>query len=140
MGEKKNLADQSYDHPIFLEIISILNLKFLHSNHFSYTENININFDDFKFKKAIWICSILASSENINHKIRAQRFASLLFLTKNEKEESLDIVRACYVLFSRLGNLTATRFFTQLNTEIDNSNNLINYDQILSLELILQKE
>ncbi|MBU2921139.1 hypothetical protein KO504_07270 [Winogradskyella psychrotolerans] len=116
MSENRNLTNQSFNHPVLLEMFSILNLKFLNSNHFSYTENTNIDFDYSKLKKAIWICSILASSTDINHKVRAQRFASLLFLTKNEKKESIDIVRACYVLFSRLGNLTATRFFTQPTT------------------------
>ncbi|MFS4493539.1 DEAD/DEAH box helicase [Maribacter sp. 2308TA10-17] len=142
MTTDKSLIEQSYDHPVLLETFSLLNLKFLYSNHFTYTENTNIDFDYFKLKKAIWLCSILASSSDVDHKVRAQRFASLLYLTKNEEGNNIDVVKACYVLFSRLGNLTATRFFTQLNTKIEDSNILINndYDGVLSLELILQRQ
>lgn len=142
MDKKKSLVDQSYNHPMLLEMFSILNLKLLYSKHFAYTENGIIDYDYSKLKKTIWLCSILASSENINHKIRAQRFASLLFLTKKDNEKSINIVKACYVLFSRLGNLTATRFFTQLNTDIESSKNMVSYDYdgVLSLELMIQRQ
>ncbi|WP_442845087.1 DEAD/DEAH box helicase [Leeuwenhoekiella sp. H156] len=141
-GEKK-LQDQAFNHTSLLEVFSIINFNFLHSNHFSYTRNKEKEIEFKLLRKAVWLCSILASSDIEDHRIRAQRFASLLYLTNTEKKENTYIIGVCYVLFSRLGNLTATRFFKELISKGSPSKSpfpFLGYDGLLSLELSLQRQ
>lgn len=143
MEENHSLQYQAYAHPLLLDVFSAMNLNFLHSNHFAYTRNKEIEIEFKILKKAVWLCSILADSDIEIHRIRAQRFASLLYLTNSEKEDNIYIIGVCYILFSRLGNLTATRFFKKLllsTNQSENSFPFLGYDGLLSLELSLQRQ
>ncbi len=142
MEENQSLSHQAYTHVTLFEVVSIFNLNFLHSPHFAYTENKQIEIDFQVLKKAVWLCSILADSDMEAHRIRAQRFASLLYLTNADKNDNDYIIGVCYILFSRLGNLTATHFFKKLqfNNEIDSPFPVFGYDGVLSLELSLQRQ
>ncbi|HTN46625.1 MAG TPA: DEAD/DEAH box helicase [Flavipsychrobacter sp.] len=62
-------------------------------------------------RKAVWLASVLAESDNEIHLKKVQDFAILLFLNNQDDYELLKIV---YILFSRIGNLTATRFLKNL--------------------------
>lgn len=143
MEEEQSLQYQAYAHPSLLEVFSAINLNFLHSNHFAYTKNKEKEIEFKLLKKAVWLCSILANSDVEAHRIRAQRFASLLYLTNSEKKENIYIVGVCYVLFSRIGNLTATRFFKELLSEAKSTESpfpFLGYDGLLSLELSFQRQ
>lgn len=138
MVEKSTLDIQAYDHPTLIKVYESLSNKFLFSENFYYTENLNIQIQPQELKKAIWLCSILASSNDENHKIRAQRFATLLFLTS--EIENLDLFRTCYIIFSRLGNLTATLLFrNRFNSKSTTGEAFYDYDGVLSMELILER-
>lgn len=143
MEEEQSLQYQAYAHPSLLEVFSAINLNFLHSNHFAYTKNKEKEIEFKLLKKAVWLCSILANSDVEAHRIRAQRFASLLYLTYAEKKENTYIVGVCYILFSRIGNLTATRFFKELLSESKPTESpfpFLGYDGLLSLELSFQRQ
>ena len=101
MEENQSLSHQAYTHVTLFEVVSIFNLNFLHSPHFAYTENKQIEIDFQVLKKAVWLCSILADSDMEAHRIRAQRFASLLYLTNADKNDNDYIIGVCYILFSR---------------------------------------
>lgn len=140
MGKRKNLTHQTFRHPVLLEVFSLLNLRIIYSDYYPYTERKEIPIDSAKLRKAIWLVSILASSKKEKHRIRAQRFATLLYLANSSEKEYLSIIKACYILFSRLGNLTATRFFSQLFGSGNNDTPRYDYDGLLSMELILQRQ
>ncbi len=142
-------SNQAYEHPILKEVFKDLSFNFINSKHYHYTEVKKKDIVFKKIKKAIWLVSILSLSENDLHRIRAQRFASLLFLTNTVKDKGYhDILRTCYVLFSRLGNLTGTKFFKDLyenwtdNGDINPVDLISKYDfgDILTLELLLQRQ
>ncbi len=90
-------------------------------------------------KKAVWLASILASSESEPHQAKVQLFTSLLYLREGE---NVDIERLCYLLMSRVGNLTATNLFKR-SGKAGNANSdvrIYNYDALLSFELAAQQE
>ncbi|RZK34652.1 MAG: hypothetical protein EOO61_13215 [Hymenobacter sp.] len=64
-----------------------------------------------RLKKAGWVCSILAESEDEQHRKQAQAFAILLHLY-GSGDEGYD--KLSYVILSRLGNLLSTKFLTSL--------------------------
>ena len=70
-----------------------------------------IQIDLKELRKSVWLASVLAESDNEVHLKKVQDFAILLFLNNQENIELLKIV---YILFSRIGNLTATRFLKNL--------------------------
>ncbi len=140
MGKRKNIAKQAYAHPILLEVFDLLNLKIIYSGYYPYTKVKTIPIDLAKLRKATWLVSILAGSKKEKHRIRAQRFATLLYLSNTDEAEYLDVIKVCYVLFSRLGNLTATRFFKQLFDVKDTETMRYDYDTLLSMELLLQRQ
>ena len=140
MGKRKNIAKQAHSHPILLEVFGLLNLKIIYSGYYPYTEERDIAIDQSKLRKAIWLVSILAGSKKEKYRIRAQRFATLLYLSNKYEEEYLDVIKVCYVLFSRLGNLTATRFFKELFDTGNTDTLRYDYDTLLSMELLLQRQ
>ncbi|WP_416442114.1 DEAD/DEAH box helicase [Leeuwenhoekiella sp. A16] len=143
MEGDKTLQHQAYNHTSLQEVFSAINLNFLHSNYFAYTINKEKEIDFKLLRKAVWLCSILANSDIEAHRIRAQRFASLLYLTNAEKKENTYIIGLCYILFSRIGNLTATRFFKELISDANSTESpfpFLGYDGLLSLELSLQRQ
>ena len=96
-----NLTHQAFEHITLREVFENLTTNFINSKYYSYTSNLERDVDFFELKKAIWLASILASSNEESHQERAQRFASLLFLTTAESDNNYpEIIRICYVLFS----------------------------------------
>lgn len=70
-----------------------------------------IQIDVKQLRKAVWLASVLAESDNELHLKKAQDFAILLFLNN---QDNIDLLKIVYILFSRIGNLTATRFLKNL--------------------------
>lgn len=138
MSDSNSLILQAFEHKTLNKVISDYTLKLL-SNTFDSIKSIQINDDE--LKKAIWLVSILSNSDNDIHKRKAQLFTSLLFLNN---KDNIEVLKVCYILFSRLGNLTATKFLKSLyfNQE-DNPVKLISeYDfgDFLSYELLFERE
>ena len=136
--EKNNLIVQAFNHRVLDKLIDDLTLKLL-SKTFSSLALITIDNDE--LKKAVWLVSILSSSDNQLHKRKAQLFTSLLFLNY---QENIEILKICYIMFSRLGNLTATKFLKNLyNEEQDNPIELkskYDFGDFLTQELIYERE
>ncbi|WP_170234776.1 DEAD/DEAH box helicase [Chryseobacterium hagamense] len=113
-------------------------LKLL-SSTFDSIKSIEIKHNE--LKKTIWLASILSNSDNDIHKRKAQLFTSLLFLNN---QDDIEILKACYVLFSRLGNLTATRFLKNLYSNQDENpvelKSEYNFGDFLSYELLFERE
>ncbi|WP_304065128.1 DEAD/DEAH box helicase [Pedobacter glucosidilyticus] len=87
--------------------------------------------DPLEVRKAVWLASILAESKDEQHLKKVQDLAILLFLNNQNNIETLKV---SYILFSRIGNLTATRHLQKLgNTDESNS---FNEDVVLIQELI----
>jgi superfamily II DNA/RNA helicase len=106
--EKSNLATQAFNHKILDKLIYNLTLKLLSK---TFSSIVSINIDEDELRKAVWLVSILTNSENQVHQRKAQLFVSLLFLNN---QENIEILKVCYIIFSRLGNLTATKFLKNL--------------------------
>lgn len=62
-------------------------------------------------RKAIWLASLLAKSEDVGHKQKVQQLSSLIHLND---PENFQLSKICYILYSRVGNLTATKFLTNI--------------------------
>lgn len=86
-------------------------------------------------RKAIWLASILAESENDHHLRKVQDFAILLFLNNHDNIELLKVV---YILFSRIGNLAATNHLKSLLNN-NRENNCFSENIILKQELLLKR-
>jgi hypothetical protein len=136
--ENSNLTLQAFKHQVLDNLIFVLTSKLL-SKTFSSLGTINI--DNEELKKAVWLVSILASSDNHVYQRKAQLFTSLLFLNN---QENIEILKVCYILFSRLGNLTATKFLKNLyDEEQDNPIELkskYEFGDFLTQELIYERE
>lgn len=133
-----NLTVQAFNHPVLDKLIYNLTLKLL-SKTFSSLDKVSI--DDEELKKVVWLVSILASSDNQVYQRKAQLFTSLLFLNN---QENIEILKVCYIMFSRLGNLTATKFLKNLyDEEQDNPIELkskFEFGDFLTQELIYERE
>lgn len=106
----ENKLDRLFSNRLLIEVTETLTLKLLHQKNSSFP---NIAIDPYKLRKAIWLASILADSESEMHKKCVQDFAILIYL--NFKED-IRLLKVAYILFSRIGNLTATKFLTGLYT------------------------
>jgi len=85
-------------------------------------------------RKAVWLASILAESENEIHLKKVQDLGILLFLNN---QENIEVLKVVYILFSRIGNLAAT---THLKKLIENSGlSIFAEDFILTQELISRR-
>ncbi|WP_374505790.1 DEAD/DEAH box helicase [Flavobacterium sp.] len=91
---------------------------------------------DFKqIRKAVWLASILAESKNEQHLKKVQDLAILLFLNN---PNNIEILKVVYILFSRIGNLTATYHLKKL-VNISEGQNLFLEDIILTQELVTKR-
>ena len=119
----KIYTNQSLNSVIENQVINLLSKKI---------ESISTTKTDLnEIRKAVWLASILAQSESEQHLKKVQDLAILLFL--NNKND-LEVLKVVYVLFSRIGNLTATNHLKDLvNTEDQNT---FFEDIILTQELI----
>lgn len=119
----KIYTNQSLDNVIEKQVINLLSRKI------DSVSKIEINFNE--IRKAVWLASILAESKNEQHLKKVQDLAILLFLNN---QNDLEVLKVAYILFSRIGNLTATNHLKNLvNTE--EKNNFFE-DIILTQELI----
>jgi superfamily II DNA or RNA helicase len=94
--------DEIFGHPILDKLIENLTFNQFFKGKFNQLR-LPLNAGD--IRKAVWLTSILSTSEDEIHRSKSQLIASLLYLQNIDDEE---IERACYVLFSRVGNLTGT--------------------------------
>lgn len=119
----KIYTNQSLNSVIEKQVINLL------SNKIGSVSAIKIEFND--IRKAVWLASILSESENEQHLKKVQDLAILLFLNN---QNDLEILKVVYILFSRIGNLTATHHLKGLlNSE---NRNVFIEDIVLTQELI----
>ena len=119
----KIYTNQSLNSVIEKQVINLLSKKI---GAISTTET---NFNE--IRKAVWLASILAESESEQHLKKVQDLAILLFLNN---QNDLEVLKVVYVLFSRIGNLTATNHLKNLvNTDGEKT---FFEDIILTQELI----
>lgn len=122
----KIYANQSLNSVIEKQVINLLSKKI--DSVSSVKTELN------EIRKAVWLASILAESENELHLKKVQDLAILLFL--NNKDD-LDILKVTYILFSRIGNLTATNHLKGL---VDKKHeNIFIEDIVLTNELIQKR-
>jgi hypothetical protein len=126
------------DHPLITKMIEDLTFNQFYHKKLGVPA-IPINRDD--IRKAVWLMSILATSNIDEHRNKAQVLSSLLYL-QNPEDESIG--RAAYVLFSRLGNLTGAGLLKHHNNNyagltIGQEMIIDSYDPSLMLELQLEK-
>lgn len=118
----KIYTSQSLNSVLEKQVINLLSKKI------DGVSSVETDFNE--IRKAVWLASILSESENEQHLKKVQDLAILLFLNN---PNNLKVLKVVYVLFSRIGNLTATNHLTNLiNT--DGSNFF--EDIILTQELI----
>lgn len=110
-----------------------------------FTQNVDkvkrITIEDTTLRKAIWAASILGNSPDVFHKQKVQQLASLLHLNYPERVE---IAKICYILFSRVGNLTGTRFlkalFAEHSLNPEEQVSLFTEDVLLERELLRKRQ
>lgn len=103
MGNLLDKLQEIYDDALLEKLINDLTFNQFFRGKF---DQAMIKFSEDNVRKAIWLTSILSTSESELHRTKSQLIASLLYLNDSNNEE---VERACYVLFSRVGNLTGTR-------------------------------
>lgn len=122
----KIYANQSLNSVIEKQVINLLSKKI--DSVSSVKTELN------EIRKAVWLASILAESENELHLKKVQDLTILLFL--NNKDD-LEILKVTYILFSRIGNLTATNHLKGL---VDKKHeNIFIEDIVLTNELIQKR-
>lgn len=95
----------------------------------------DIDSDD--LRKAVWLSSILADSSEELHLKKVQDFAILLFLNNLD---NLVITKIVYILFSRIGNLTATKFLKELLPDGSfEQSSKFHEDAVLTYELLTKR-
>jgi hypothetical protein len=107
------MFESAYNHILLNDTID--KLAFNRFSQFS-SENAQLTIDNASLRKCIWLASILANSDKESHQRKVQLFGSLLYL---QYPQNIGYVQATYVLFSRIGNLTATKFLASLYEQID---------------------
>ena len=138
MIENNTLTLQAFEHKILSKVIYNYTLNLM-PTIFDSIKSIEI--EENELKKSIWLASILSNSNDQNHKRKAQLFVSLLYLNNRD---NIEILKICYILFSRLGNLTATKFLDNLYIKKeDNPLELrakYDFGDLLSHELLFERE
>lgn len=138
MPELNSAVDTVAAHPLISKLIEDLTFNQFYHRILGIAA---IPIDPKEIRKAVWLVSILSTSSVDLHRNRAQIFASLLYLQYPEDE---NIGRACYVLFSRLGNLTGAQLLRHSINNYGTLNIGANvtsdaYDTSLMLELQIEK-
>jgi len=82
-------------------------------------EDYEVNVSEKELKKAAWISSLLANSDDDNHRKKALSFAVLYYVSKRGKEGQEPLYRRfLYTILSRLGNIpTANALADKFETE-----------------------
>jgi len=104
------LYEKVFKHPTLNSILDEYILTFLNREY----QPENTIFSKSDLRKACWLASILAESEVEEHKQKAQIFAALLYILN---KDDLAISQLSYIIFSRTGNLLATRYLEDLFEE-----------------------
>ncbi|WP_448103961.1 DEAD/DEAH box helicase [Pedobacter panaciterrae] len=138
MAETNSLLESIVSHPLINKMIDDLTFNQFYHERLKIPA-ITIKYSD--IRKAIWLTSILASSDFDEHRNKAQILASLLYL---QNPEDTNIGRAVYVLFSRIGNLTGAGLLkceasNYGDLSIGNEIGVDAYDASLMLELALER-
>lgn len=122
--------DKIYSNQILNSVIEkqVINLL---SKKIDSVSSVQTEFNE--IRKAVWLASILAESENEQHLKKVQDLAILLFL--NNKDD-LEILKVTYILFSRIGNLTATN---HLNGISNTKNENVFFEDIVLTNELIQK-
>ena len=68
-------------------------------------ENYEIEVSEKELRKSTWICSLLASSEDDQHRKKALSFAVLYYVSKRDEKREPLYRRFLYTILSRLGNI-----------------------------------
>ncbi|TYA13501.1 DEAD/DEAH box helicase [Paenibacillus faecis] len=118
-----SIYDNAYYHETFNFMLDTLLDNYIRKQlNIPFSKNIDFSL----LRKAGWIASILAGSNEEIHKQKAQTFAVLLFLYNTS---DINFSKLSYVLFSRTGNLLATKFLSQLFNIVPNLPNQVSFKE-----------
>ncbi|WP_139488846.1 DEAD/DEAH box helicase [Brevibacillus dissolubilis] len=124
-----------YNHPTLNRVINELQKGYLYKTQLNKHLNLQMSFKE-EIQKAGWLATILADSDNESHKQKAQIFAALLYLVF---KEDINCNQLSYIIFSRTGNLVATKFLDSLfesdSSDIASSKFRYNFGAVLDIEL-----
>ena len=97
--------------------------------------------DEKEVQKSAWVASLLASSNNDEHRRKALAFGILSY-TRHEDTEKEDIYRRyLYIILSRLGNLPAFKNVDSTESEITFENQLVkSLDSVLGSEMMATRQ
>lgn len=121
----KIYTNQSLNTVIEKQVINLLSKKI------NAVSTIKTDFNE--IRKAVWLASILAESESEQHLKKVQDLAILLFLNNQNDSEVLKVV---YILFSRIGNLTATNHLKNL---VNKKNQITFFEDIVLMQELIEK-
>lgn len=121
------IYSQAVNHDDFIRVFDKLLEKLFLEDKVS--DNIQIDLDKEDIKKATWLASIAALSDDDKERNMANAFGALLHLTDRENEI---YKRACYILQSRAGNLITSSHIPKL---FHKDNTLSGYGTLLNFEL-----
>ena len=121
------IYSQAANHEDFIRVFDkLLEKLFLEDK---VTDNVQVDLDNEEIKKATWLASIAALSDDDKERNMANAFGALLHLTDRENEI---YKRACYILQSRAGNLITSSHIPKLFYK---ENTLSDYGTLLNFEL-----
>ncbi|MEL4280996.1 MULTISPECIES: DEAD/DEAH box helicase [Shewanella] len=121
------IYSQAVNHEDFIRVFDkLLEKLFLEDK---ITDSVKIDLHNDEIKKATWLASIAALSDNDKERNMANAFGALLHLTDKENEI---YKRACYILQSRTGNLITSSHIPKL---FQKDNILKDYGTLLNFEL-----
>ena len=127
MGQfEKIYTNSSLNSVIEEQVINLLGRKI---------DSISSKKTDFNLiRKAVWLASILAESQNEQHLKKVQDLAILLFLNN---QDNIEILKIAYILFSRIGNLAATTHLKKLSNNSEEQN--IFFEDIVLMQELMAK-
>lgn len=121
------IYSQAANHEDFVRVFDkLLEKLFLEDK---VTDKLPVDLDNEEIKKATWLASIAALSDDDKERNMANAFGALLHLTDRENEI---YKRACYILQSRAGNLITSSHIPKL---FHKENTLSDYGTLLNFEL-----
>lgn len=123
---EKIYTNSSLNSVIEEQVINLLGRKI---------DSISSKKTDFNLiRKAVWLASILAESQNEQHLKKVQDLAILLFLNN---QDNIEILKIAYILFSRIGNLAATTHLKKLSNNSEEQN--IFFEDIVLMQELMAK-
>lgn len=113
--------------------INELVLSFVDEKFLDRKRDVNVQV----LKKAAWLSSILAESEDERHKKKVQTFAILSHLYGRSNR---DIDKLCYVILARTGNLLASKFLNLYTSQkFKVSDFVYDFGEFLNLEILEER-